>query len=272
MWTIYALLKCGDPAPTEAALPTSYARHFPLNGLWRVRRNNLSASFFQGVTRLLSLTYGKAELSSLKISHTYFGTACGHFIGDDLRVADNQAVLRSEGLGRPRRPGYELPLGRPVPPEDWNAAFAKRDLYAIPPLTSELVVDEADGGFDLRFHHLDGLDHVATQIAFDFPPGGTWETVDTRTQPGAGQVIFLKNGYGEMRYGSDVIRIGPGATAHGMWQMRDAETAPGHVRVLLTFWTPVDHRFTIRCYRGLRRVETKTFRLYAIASAISAQP
>ncbi len=55
-----------------------------------------------------------------------------------------------------------------------------------------------------------------------------------------------------MRYGSDVIRIGPGAVSHGMWQMRDAETAPDHVRVVLTFWTPVDHAFTIRSYRGLQ--------------------
>lgn len=67
----------------------------------------------------------------------------------------------------------------------------------------------------------------------------------------AGQPIFLKRGYGQMRYGSDVLRIGPGAAAHFMWPMRDAEPAPNHVRVLLTFWTPVDFHFQIRAFRGI---------------------
>ena len=109
----------------------------------------------------------------------------------------------------------------------------------------------AGRGFDLRYRTLDGLDRVAAQIALDFPPGGIWETADTRTKPVAGQALFLKQGYGAMRYGNDVIEIGPGAAAHGMWQMREAEPAPNHVRVLLTFLTPVDYAFTIRAYRGL---------------------
>jgi hypothetical protein len=249
-WLVYALLKCGDPVSSAARLPDDYARHFPLNGIWRVRRGRLSASLFAGVTRLMTLVYGAAELSSVKVSHTYFGTACGHFIGDTLRVDGTHALLRSEGLGRPRRPGYELPLGRPVPPEQWNAAFAERDRYTVPPLTSELAVEEVDGGFDLHLRTLDGLERVAAQIAFDFPPGGIWETADSRSQPRPGQVIFLKQGFGEMRYGSDAIRIGPGARSHGMWQMRDSEQAPDHVRILLTFWTPVDHRVQVRAYRG----------------------
>ncbi|MEZ4612825.1 MAG: hypothetical protein R2838_21710 [Caldilineaceae bacterium] len=49
-----------------------------------------------------------------------------------------------------------------------------------------------------------------------------------------------------MRYGNDVIRIGPGVHAHGTWHMRDAEPAPDHVRALLTLCVPVDYRFTIR--------------------------
>lgn len=253
LWTVYALLRFGDPAPVEAELPTHYNRHFPHNGIWRIRQARLSASLFAGVTRLLSLVHGQAELSSVKISLTYFGSYCGRFFGDEMRVEGTRTVLRNEGLRRPRRPGYELPLGRPVTPEQWNATFGERPLRTLPPLTAELTVDEVAGGFDLRYQLLDGLDGIAAQIAFDFPPGGIWETQDTRTMPGAGAVLFLKHGYGEMRYGSDVIRIGPGAISHGMWQMRDAEPAPDHVRVLLTFWTPVDHRFEVRAYRGLHQ-------------------
>jgi len=251
LWLAYALFKCGDPEPVEAALPEDFMRHFPLNGIWRVRRGSLSASFFQGVTRLLTLTYGRAELSSLKISQTYFGHNTGRFISDSLTVEGDQAILRSEGQANPRRPGYELPLGRPVTPDQWQAMLPERALRRLPPALSTLTAQVVEGGFDLHYQTLAGLDRVAVQIALDFPPGGVWETADTRLQPQAGQVIFLKQGYGTMRYGNDVIRLGPGASGHGMWQMREAETAPDHVRILLTFRTPVDFTLHLRAYRGL---------------------
>lgn len=251
LWTVYALLKCGDPAPASMPLPTSYSRHFPDNGIWRIRRERFSASIFQDATRLISLVHGQAELSSLKISQTYFGGACGLFYGEELAVDGNRGVLTSHGLRRPRRPGYELPLGRPVSPADWNATFAQRGLYELPAAASTLEISEAEGGLDFHYCNVQGVDKVAVQIAFDFPPGGVWESDDTRTLPVAGQPIFLKQGYGQMRYGGDVIQIGPGATAHAMWPMRDSEAAPNHVRVLLTFWTPVDFRFQIRTFRGV---------------------
>ena len=161
----------------------------------------------------------------------------------------------SEGRRQlPGRPGYELPLGRPVPPERWEEMISERELRRLPPLFGLLEADEAaDGrgrGFYLRYRTLDGLDRVAVQIALDFPPGGIWETADARTKPVAGQVLFLKQGHGAMRYGNDVIEVGPGAMAHGMWQIREAEPAPNHVRVPLTFLTPVDSAFTIRACRG----------------------
>lgn len=249
-WLCYALLKCGDPPPTTATLPEDFARHFPNNGIWRVRRGLLSASFFADATGLMTLTFGRAELSSLTISQTYFGGDCGHFISDSLTVAGTRAVLRSNGLRHPRRPGYELPLGRPVPPDKWDEMTAERNLRCLPPIVGELTVQEVAGGFDLRYQTLDGLGGVAAQIALDFPPGGIWETADTAIQSGAGQVIFLKQGYGAMRYGNDVIGIEPGVHAHGMWQMRSTEAAPRHVRVLLTFKLPVDHGIRLRVYRG----------------------
>lgn len=251
LWLFYAVLKYGDPEPVSAALPHDFARHYPLNGVWRVRRDRLSASVFQNTTRLLTLVYGKAELSSVKISQTYFGQYIGRFVSNAMQVEGDTCTLRSEGLSNPRRPGYELPLGRPVPHDQWQQMIPERQLRRLPPALSTLTITEVESGFDLHYQTLEGLDRVAAQIAFDFAPGGIWETAETRTKPGAGQVIFLKQGSGEMRYGSDVIRIEPGAYAHGMWQMRDAEQALEHVRILLTFLTPINYTIKLRCYRGL---------------------
>ncbi|MBX3015509.1 MAG: hypothetical protein KF832_28570 [Caldilineaceae bacterium] len=249
-WLTYVLLKYGEPAAATAALPTSFVRHFPVNGIHRVRRDLLNASFFQSTTRLLTLTYGEAELSSVKISQTYFGQFIGRFVSNTMHFDGATLVLGSAGESNLRRPAYELPLGRPVPPDQWQATMSERALRWLPHAVSTLTVTEVAGGFDLHYQTVAGADQVAAQLAFDFPVGGIWETNDTRTQPSAGQVIFLKQGWGAMRYGPDVIQISPGHLTHGMWAMRDAETAPDHVRVLLTFFTPVDVTIHLRAYRG----------------------
>ena len=255
-WVCYGLLKCGDPEPMpEAKLPDDFATFLPLNGVHRVRRGLLSGSFFQGATRLATVTFGQAELTAIKFSQTYFGQYIGRFVADEMDYVDDRLTMISRGEANPRRPGYEMPLGRPVPSDRWQAALADRALRRLPHALSELVMeerqDEWGNGFDLRLRTLEGTAGVMAQLAFDFPPGGIWETADTRLQPQAGQVIFLRQGYGSMRYGNDVLRIGPGAMAHGTWEMREAEPAPDHVRVLVTFLLPVDYTLTLRGYRGV---------------------
>jgi hypothetical protein len=251
-WLCYAVLKYGEPPTVNTDLPDNFSRHYPHNGIWRIRRGRLSASVYQQTTRLLTLVSGCAELCSVRISQTYFGQYIGRFAGDAMHVDGDTCVLRSEGRSNPRRPGYELPLGRPVPHDRWDEALKDRSIRRLPPALSTLAVRALPDGLELRYTTLDGLERVAAQIAFDFPAGGIWETADCRMQPAAGQVIFLKHGAGEMRYGNDAIRIVSGAYAHGMWAMRDAETAPDCVRVLLTFLTPVDAVIKLVAYRGLR--------------------
>ncbi len=251
VWLAYVLLACGEPAPGRAAPPEDFARHFPHNGLWRARRGLLSATVFRGTASLLSLHHGAAELAGVSIHQSYFSAASGRFIGEELTGAGGRAVLHSSGQADPRRPGYEQPLGRPVPPECWTELLDARDLRRLPPATSELAIELVAEGLALRYLTLDGTPGVMAQIAFDFPPGGIWETDDTSLQPVAGQTLFLKRGHGSMRYGTDVISIGPGADAHRAWQLRHTAPQPGHVRILVPLRTPVDHTFAITVRRGL---------------------
>jgi len=69
------------------------------------------------------------------------------------------------------------------------------------------------------------------------------------TRVGDGQTSLLKRGYGVFRRGEWAIQIGPGASAHRMWQMRGAEPEPDSFRVLIALQTPVDHTLEIRCGR-----------------------
>jgi hypothetical protein len=250
-WHTFVLLKYGEPEPSTATLPTDFIRHFPLNQIWRVRQGKLSASVFGSATRLMTFSYGAILLNSIKISQTYFGV--GHFIAETMTAEGQSITLHSSGIQKPHKPGYELPLGHPVPPEKWGEMMKERDYRPIPPAESTLKVTPVDDGFDFHYRTVDGLDQVAVQVAFDFPAGGIWETDDTAliTQPG--QTIFLKSGTGFLRYGDDVICIQPGADGHRYHAMRHAEPVPNdHIRILLTFLTPVDHQFSIRVFSGIQ--------------------
>ena len=242
------LLACGEPPAWSADLPDDFSIHYPVNGLWRIRRGLLSASVFRGGANLLSLRHGRAELTDLQIAQSYFGV--GQFIAETSQAAEGQVMLRHGGRASPRRPGYDLPLGQHVGHDRWEHVAKYRRYRIIPPCASQLLVKEASGGLDLCYRTTDGMDRVPLQIALDFAPGGTWETDACVFQPRAGQVIFLRQGTGRMRYGADVIEISPGAGAHRTWEMRDAQQAPASVRVLLTLTTPADFTFSIRAWRG----------------------
>lgn len=247
-WLCAVLMRFGDPPAVAATLPEDFSRFFPGNGLLRVRRGLLSASFYRDSYSLVAIRYGRAELSSMSVSQSYFGV--GRFYTDALEVVDGVATLQSEERSHPRRPGYDLPLGREVPPDRWREVGSERRQRPLPPCTSTVTVQEAIGRFELRYRTIDGLSGVTAQVAFDFPPGGVWETEDCCLSTRAGQVIFLKSGSGRMRYGYDSIEIGPGACAHTTWNMRDTPSAEDSVRVLMTFLTPADHTFYVRGDRG----------------------
>ena len=252
-WLAWALMRFGPPPQSDAVLPEDYVRFFPKNQIWRARQGKISASAFGGKTQLMTLTYGAVELSNIAIDQTYFGV--GHFIAEEMHASGDSVTLHSSGIQKPHKPGYELPLGRRVEPDQWDEIFAERDYRPLPPAESTLEITAVEGGFDLRYRTLQGLDRVAAQIAFDFPAGGFWETADSATPTLPGQVIILKQGWGQLRFGDDAIRIEPGAFAHRMVAMRHSIPAPSsHIRVLLTFETPIDHTIRLRLFSGVNYV------------------
>ncbi len=221
-WVCYGLLKCGNPsAALNVRLPDDFATFLSLNGVHRVRRGLLSGSFFQGATRLATITFGQAELTAIKFSQTYFGQYIGRFQADEMEFSENRLTMISRGQANPRRPGYEMPLGRPVPHEEWHTALAERELRRLPHAESELIMQEGNDewgeGFDLRLRTLEGTTSVTAQLAFDFPPGGIWETTDTCLQAQAGQVIFLLRATGVCASATTFCASGPARwpTAHG---------------------------------------------------------
>jgi len=227
-----------------------FAELFPTNRFWRTRQGAMTASVFADRSQLLNLNYHTAELAGIKINQAYFGA--GKFVGDTIDGDANGVTLTSNGQHTPRRPGYDYALGPTAAKATWDDTFHARPLREVSPASGSLSIQVPNEGLglDLNYKTTGETQNVATQVAFDFAPGGIWETDHLSFVPDAGQVIFLKEGSARMRYGIDIIEISGGAHSHTMWAMRDSETAPNHVRILITFQTPVDHSIQLRCYRS----------------------
>ena len=223
--------------------PDDFTTIYPTSGLWRVRRGKLSATAATGNRTAFSVRYGDINLKSLKISGTYMSTT--NLVADTLESIPGGIRLIQRGENR-RTPGYELPLGKPVPLGEYGNLRGTRDRWTLPVIDLLLDICEEDNGFDLRLKTEGGLDRVPIEIECTFEGPGEWETDNQVIQVENGQTAILKSNFGTFHSRQEGIRIGPGSGAHRTWQMRSSDPDLGSFRVLITLQTPVDHAFEIR--------------------------
>lgn len=248
VWLAHEYL-LGLPEPRERVLNGAYllrgTLHLEKAGYWRAGTDAYMVSCFSGRPHLLSFRAGEAELASLQIAQAYLGH--GQFVADEMISGHRQLQLLYKGKHPGRlSPAYYKPLGREVPVEKWSEVYAQRETVPMPAPGGKLTIKLEDEGVVLEFLPDKIQEGTLGQIAFDFPPGGVWECDSCRVKPEAGQVMFLKEGFGRMSFGNDVIEIGPGCYGHGTWSMRDASGPGGCTRVLFTFRSPHPHKFFIR--------------------------
>lgn len=178
-WLAYVLLKFGDTGGVQGQMPDDFERFYPAHKVWRAKHGLLSATVYGGGTHLMNACFGGAEIRSLKIAQTYFGT--GLFVADEITPTDDGVILTSYGRQKPRRPGYELPLGRPVDRYTWDELAKERDYRAVPEPKSSLYISTTFNAIRLHYQTLDGLENVAAQLSFDVPAGGVGERVRPAT-------------------------------------------------------------------------------------------
>ncbi len=236
----------------RAPIPDDYARLYPVSGLWRVKRGKLSATAATGNRAAFAVRYGDVNLTSIKFSGTYMNTT--NFQADTVEEilggikmtqhgGQQQVPLLSPGA---RKPGYDLPLNRPVAVGTFGDVRGERERWTLPTIDLILELTEVEGGFDLHYRTNGGLDRVPIEIEIALEAPGQWETDNQIIPVQNGQSSILKSGTGIFHRGSEAISIGPGSGVHRNWAMRNSEPADGQFRVLVTLQTPVDHTLEIR--------------------------
>lgn len=224
-------------------LPDSFTVVFRSARMWRVRRGPLSATAVAGHTIPFAVRYGDVDLKAVKLFGSYILAA--RFAADEFGEIEGGVRLIHRGARR-ELPGYDLPLGRPVPYGAFGEARRERKRWTQPPLDIRLDIREVEGGFDLHVRTDGGMERILFQIECCFDGPGEWETDDQVMAVSNGQTAILKSGYGTFHRGRHGMRVGPGAIAHRVYTMRNSEPEPDAFRVLVTFETPVDRAFEIR--------------------------
>ena len=204
-----------DDTLQRQPLPDQYRRFFPVSRLWRVKRGLLSATASADNLTAFALRYGDVNLTAVKLACTY--SATGTFEADQFAAIEHGVRMVHLGVTATRPvPGYDLPLGRPVPLGTFGEVRAERERWTLPPMDQILEIREVDRGFDLQLKTEGGLDRVTYQVEFCFEGPGEWETADQVVQVQNNQTAILKAGYGIFHRGEHAIRIGPGQAAHRM--------------------------------------------------------
>lgn len=244
IWTAWAL-RHDDRANVPATPPEDATRTVPKHGLWRHRSGALSATVRGHEHDLLSVHVGSVAIHAVGLHHTYFGPLTGRFLATSVDLGRAAVVMHSTGDLDPRRPGYELPLGERVHPDDWESRREDRDLRRLPPLRTTIHVAPVERGVEVRVSTGSGLDGVPAVLYLDLAAGATWHTDHATWTPDAGQTVLLRDGHLRVVQGEHAVRIGPGGAGHGMAEPRNLPPRSGIVRLLVPLVTPIDHTLTI---------------------------
>jgi hypothetical protein len=223
-----------EPVQREPVLD-GFRKHFPVSGLWRVKRGPLSAIAMTGNRSIFSMQYGTVRLRGVKISGAYHGHA--HVRPTEMVKTESGVRLIHRGRTTDLA-GFFRPLNRTVEFGRFKEAEPLREKWTLPEMDVVADVVEVDHGFDLTLTSRGGLDRVPMEIEFSFDGVGEWETADTIVKAGPNQSAFLKAGRGVFRIGDEAISVGPGSFAHADWNLRESDPTADGFRVLTTFTAP----------------------------------
>lgn len=254
--------------PLPAALP-DYEKLVPSSHLLRIRRDKMTASLFGGVDWPLIIASGRscspnfftyrkgdAILKYMRLSSAFF--SMGYFYSEGLKKKGNSYVLHKK-LSVPyyqplpkdkRNRTGDYTLSPSIDDRFWNKMdFRNRPVSNVKTLETTITFTENKGSVELSFE-IKGMKDLPVSLELVFKEGGSLNT----GSPDEKGNYFLESGFGEYRKGEDIIRFGPGSSAHKMITDLDGERYNTHFGTLrtegmhlyITGKTPFSHTLTFQ--------------------------
>lgn len=255
--------------PAAAPLPVQYEKVFAQSHLLRIRRDEVTTTFFGGADWPITIASGRSNspdfysyrkgnalLKYMRLSTSFF--SMGYFYSDGLRKVGNKYVLHQK-LEAP----YYQPLPKKLRKKDgdyqlsestdgrfWNKMdFEKRPTSNVKTLETTISLSETNGNNELTFE-VKGQEGVQVTIELCFQEGGKLSGVSEAENDN----FFLEQGMGQYEFGGDVIQFGPGVVSHKSIRNLEGERYSTHfgslrtkgLHVYLTGITPFTHQLTFR--------------------------
>ncbi|MEL0454693.1 hypothetical protein WJN01_00530 [Flavobacteriaceae bacterium SZ-1-7] len=252
----------------DAEIVNDFEKFFTLSNLARIRRGNKSITLFGGNDKpvmivsgrssnpnFLMYRKGEAILKYMRLSTSFF--RMGYFSSEGITKDGNKYVLKETKVA-----DYYQPLALEYRKEDgdyelspsldgrfWNKMnFGSRTKSNVKEQNVIIEIKEHGGVLDLEFN-VDGPPNVEVTIEMCFKEGSQF----TGGEKDVNGNYLLKSGFGELKMGSDSIKIGPGKTEHTNVDLLDSEEYTYHqgslrtdgVHVYITGFTPFQHKMTI---------------------------
>jgi hypothetical protein len=252
--------------PAAAPPSVNYEKLFTGSKLLRIRRENMTATFFGGVDwpliiasgrsnspNFFSFRKGNATLKYLRLSTSFF--SMGYFYSDGIKKEGNQYKLYKK-LQAPyyqplpknlRNAKGDYTLSPSIDDRFWNKmSFDKRPVSNVKKLVTTVTLAEKNGRCELNFL-VTGMQGVAVVIELCFKEGGVLTGVTDINDPDNNN--FLEKGYARYEYKGDTIEFGPGAVAGKNITRLEGERYSTHfgslrtegMHVYLTGVTPFKH-------------------------------
>jgi hypothetical protein len=167
-WELRGREPVEQPAPVRPVDGEWFVRG---RSMWRARRGGWSFRAMTGHAYPLVLRSPAGEEFRMALAHAYMGT--GSFEGDRfLEDAESAWALRHEARGVAFRPGYEMPLGVRVEPENYESRRGERPLRVFAPAASVLSWEWTETGANLCWASDYGAPGVYAQWVIDVKAGG----------------------------------------------------------------------------------------------------
>jgi hypothetical protein len=254
--------------PVAAPLPVNYEKLFPQSHLLRIRRNEVTTTFFGGADWPITIASGRSNspdfysyrkgnaiLKYMRLSTSFF--SMGYFYSEGLKKEGNKYILHKK-LEIPyyqplqkkfRKANGDYKLSPSIDDRFWSKMdFEIRPVNNVKTLDTTVSLLETNGSNELTFE-VTGQAGVQVTIELCFKEGGKLTGV-TAAENGNN---FLEKGMGEYEFEGDRIQFGPGTVSQKIITNLEGERYSTHfgslrtegIHVYLTGITPFTHKLTI---------------------------
>lgn len=226
--------------PEGTPIPTSYHKYFKYSDIVRIREDKIDMSVITNNTTFFTFFKGDAALEAVRLSAAFFGK--GQFQSQQMEKEGNTYILSSTIYGP-----YYQPLSKeqiPAEGESWGKVpRSERVQSEVQTLQTKIYVSETNGKARIKISVV-GPKNLPVTLELGFRSGGILKNVTPKQ--GISNAFLIKNGeYATYQKGDDVIKIGPGVSAHKWTQLRGALPKLQADCLYFTNYAPCEFEFTI---------------------------